>query len=87
MSFVERVSQILTPPFGHKAKSRPEASPIPDKDATASLVNDILRELCLDQPLEEEKTRRNLEELKKIATAYGGYFTASEIRDSVGSMP
>ncbi len=87
MSFIKRVSQILTPPFRHKAKSAPGASPIPDKDATASLVNDILRELCLDQPLEEEKTRRNLEELKKIATAYGGYFTASEIRDCLGRMP
>ena len=92
MSFIKRISQILTPiPLGRRSNP-PEDTPPPSDfdDAEAPRVSEIhgiLETLLRDEARSREETSELLSRVKEIAARYGIEMIAGEIRDSVLRMP
>jgi len=89
MSFVKRLTQIITPPIWRR-ESPPtigtEDHALPTAGPRVSEVKEILE--CLLDPGDrtEDLTRQMLERLREIAKKYGRMNTAREVRDCVLRM-
>jgi len=85
VTFIKRITQVLTPPPKSKKKSQRHAQ---DPNApAASNITPLLMELLQDRPIPPNELKNNLAELKKIASHYGIAWTATDIHDSIQRLP
>lgn len=98
MGFLKRISQIITPLIGLKSRSSKSSSSKRNKqrDTNHSVVREggradrighILAHLLSESKSDSRNAHDELLELKDIASEYGAYMTATEIRDCVLRMP
>lgn len=87
MSILKRITQILTPPIRRKSKLKDTSLSSVRESGGATRIGDILKHLLTEEKKDAESIRDALSELRDIASEYGSYMTATEIRDCVLRMP
>ncbi len=87
MSIRKRITQILTPPTRRKSKLEDTSLSSDRESGGAARIGDILKHLLPEARKDTESIQADFSELKKIASEYGSYTTATEIRDCVLRMP
>ena len=87
MSILKRITQILTPPIRRKSKLKDTSLSSVRESGGATRIGDMLKHLLTEEKKDAESIRDALSELRDIASEYGSYMTATEIRDCVLRMP